>query len=85
MNCDEAVFWVQNASLDMLWELFVKFDELVSDWLKPERSPKEEEKTGTATHGWQHECFQPLTSEKMALIVDLWEGQRYLWDPAEKD
>ena len=51
MNCDEAVFWVQNASLDMLWELFVKFDELASDWLKPERSPKEEEKTGTATHG----------------------------------
>ena len=25
---------------------------LVSDWLKPESSPMEEEKTGTATHGW---------------------------------
>ena len=40
----------------------------------------EEEKTGTATHGRRRECFQPLTSEKMASIVDLWEGQCYLWE-----
>ena len=25
-NCDEAVFGVQNALLDMLWELFIEFD-----------------------------------------------------------
>ena len=24
-------------------------------------------------------------SEEMASFVDLWEGQRYLWDPADKD
>ena len=30
-------------------------------------------------------CFQPLASEEMASFVDLWEGQRYLWDPADKD
>ena len=58
---------------------------LASDWLKPDSSPMEEEKTGTATHGWGRECFQPLASEEMASFVDLWEGQRYLWDPAEKD
>ena len=27
MNCDEAVFGVQNGLLDMLWELFIEFDE----------------------------------------------------------
>ena len=36
MNCDEAVFGVQNFSLDMLWELFIKFNEpcvwLVEAW-----------------------------------------------------
>ena len=50
-NCDEAVFGVKNASLDMLWELFVEFDEPASDWLKLESSPVEEEKTRTAKHG----------------------------------
>ena len=34
--------------------------------------------------GWR-EIFQPLTSEEMASSVDVWEGQRYLWDPADKD
>ena len=29
--------------------------------------------------------FKPLASEEMAQIVDLWEGQRYLWNPADKD
>ena len=58
---------------------------LASDWLKSESSPIEEVKTRTATYGWQLECFQPLSSEKMASFVDLWEGQHYLWDPADKD
>ena len=35
MNCDEAVFWVQNASLDMLRELYVELGE-ASYWLKLE-------------------------------------------------
>ena len=51
---------------------------LASDWLKSDSSPMEEEKTGTATHGWWRECFQPLALEEMASFVDLWEGQRYL-------
>ena len=44
----------------------------------------EKEKTGTATHGWQHKCFQPLALEEMASFVDLREGQCYLWDPQIK-
>ena len=31
------------------------------------------------------DCFQPLASVEMASFVDLWDGQRYLWDPADKD
>ena len=31
------------------------------------------------------ECFTPFASEEMASFVVLWEGQRYLWDPADKD
>ena len=34
-------------------------------------------KTGTATHGWQCECFQPLALEEIVSFVDLWEGQHY--------
>ena len=26
-----------------------------------------------------------LISEEMVLFVDLWDGQRGLWDPADKD
>ena len=85
MNCDEAAFWVQNASLDMLWELFIEFNEpcvwLAETW----ELSYGRKKTGTATHGWWRERFQPLASEEMASFVDLWEGQRYLWDPADKD
>ena len=84
-NCDEAVFGVQKTSLDMLWELFVELTNLASDWLKPDSSPMEEEKTGTATHIWQCECFQPLALDKMASFVAMWEGEHYLWDPADKD
>ena len=85
MNCNEAVFGVQNASLDMFWELFIEFDEpciwLFETWELSYGRGKIE----TATHGWQRECFQPLTSEEMASFVDLWEGQHYLWEPADKD
>ena len=66
------------------WNYSLCLMNLGFDWLKPESSPMEEEKNGTATHGWQCECFQPLALEEMALFVYLWEDQHYLWDPADR-
>ena len=45
----------------------------------------EEEITGIAIHGSRLGCFQPFALEEMAWFVDLWEGQCYLWDPADND
>ena len=42
-NCDEAIFGVQKASLNMFWEYSPSSTNLVSDWLKAESSPVDEE------------------------------------------
>jgi len=42
-NCDEAIFRVQKASLNMFWEYLPGLTNLVSDWLRAESSPLDEE------------------------------------------
>ena len=43
MNCDEAIFGVQKASLSIFWEYLPSSTNLVSDWLRAESSPVDEE------------------------------------------
>ena len=43
MNCDEAMFGVQKASLNMFWEYSPSLANLASDWLRAESSPVDEE------------------------------------------
>ena len=42
-NCDEAVFGVQKVSLNMFWEYLPSSTNLVSDWMRVESSPVDEE------------------------------------------
>ena len=43
-NCDEAVFGVQKASLNiMFWEYLPSSTNIASDWLRAESSPVDEE------------------------------------------
>ena len=42
-NCDEAIFGVQKASLNMFWEYLPYSTNLASDWLRAESSPVDEE------------------------------------------
>ena len=43
LNCDEAIFGVQKASLNMFWEYSPYSTNLASDWLRAESSPVDEE------------------------------------------
>ena len=42
-NCDEVIFEVQKALLNMFWEYSPSSTKLVSDWLRAESSPVYEE------------------------------------------
>ena len=42
-NCDEAIFGVQKVSLNMFLEYSPSSTKLVSDWLRAESSPVDEE------------------------------------------
>ena len=42
-NCHEAIFGVQKASLSMVWEYSPSSANIVSDWLRAESSPADEE------------------------------------------
>ena len=43
LNCDEAMFGVQNSSLNMFWEYSPNLMNVVSEWLRAESSPVDEE------------------------------------------
>ena len=42
-NCDEAIFGVEKASLNMFWEHSRSSTNIASDWLRAESSPVDEE------------------------------------------
>ena len=42
-NCDEAIFGVQKASLNIFWKYSPYSTNLVSDWLRAVSSPVDEE------------------------------------------
>ena len=69
----------------MLWELFIEFDNLASDWFELESSPvaKGKKKPRTTKHRRQRGCFVSLRRK----LTYLWtvEGQRWQWDPADKN
>ena len=47
LNCDEAIFGVQKALLNMFWEHSPSSMNTVSDWLRAKSSPVDEEKNKT--------------------------------------
>ena len=77
-NCDEAIFGVQKASLNMFWEYSPYSTKLASGWLKAESSPVDEEERKK----WMTVSIcTSLVSEIICLFVDLWEAQPCVWDP----
>ena len=66
-NCDEAIFGVQKASLNMFWEYSPSSANIASDWLRAKRAflwmrkkKKMDDRVDTS-----------LTSEEIDLFVDL--------------
>ena len=78
MNCDEAIIGVQKASLNMFWEYLPSSTNLVSDWLRAESSPVDEEEIKIKM---DDSVYTSLASQGIDLFVDLWEVQPCLWDP----
>ena len=86
-NCNEAVFGVQNASLDMLWELSVQFDEpriwLVETWkLSFGKGGEKNKQTRTAKHGWRCKVFSVSRFGGNGLICGVVGGAALLVVPA---
>ena len=67
MNCDEDIFGVQKASLNMFWEYSPYSTNLASDWLRADSSTVEEEGRKKMDTG--------------NLFVELREVQHCQWDP----
>ena len=79
LNCDEAIFRVQKASLNMFWEHSPSSMNIVSDWMRAESSPVDEEEKKKRMVDGVPRCFTGLGGN--SFIVDLWEVQPCLWDP----
>ena len=71
-NCEEAMFRVQKASLNMFWEYS---PHIASDWLWAESSPVDEEKIKMDDN-----VNTSFASEGTDLFVNLWEVQPCIWD-----
>ena len=69
-NCDEAIFGVQKASLNMFWEYLPSSANVASDWLRAESSPVDEEEIKM-----NDGVDISLASKRTDLFVDLWEAQ----------
>lgn len=59
---------------------------IVSDWLRAKSSPvaEEEVKWGLGVGGGMDEVDISVASDETELLLDLWEAQRCLWDPADR-
>ena len=77
-SCDEAIFGVPKASLNMFWEYSPSTANIASDWLRAESSPVNEEEIKIKM---VDRVVTSLYSEGADLFVDLWEAQPCLWDP----
>ena len=75
MNCDEAIFGIQKASLNMFWEYSPSSANITSDWLRAKSSPVDEEEIK------MDGVDISLASKGIDLFVDLWDVQLCLWDP----
>ena len=71
-NCDEAIFGVQKASLNMFWEYSPSSANIASDWLRAKSSPVDEEKIKIKMDDFGDTS---LASEGLDLFVDLWKAQ----------
>ena len=78
-NCNTAVFRVQNTLLNMIWELFVKFDKSWV-WLVGTQEPScgREKKTRTTEHERWWEC-SPLLWRRSSLWT--WRRCNVIWGP----
>ena len=74
-NCDEAIFGVQKASLNMFWEHSPGSANIASDWLGAKLSPVDEEEI---KRKMDHGVGASLVSEGIYLFVDLWEAHEAL-------
>ena len=71
-NCDEAIFGVQKASLNMFWENLPSSANIASDWLRAKSSPADEEEIKIN----MDDCINTShASDGIDLFVDLWEAQ----------
>ena len=67
-NCDEAIFGVQKASLNMLWEYSPSSVNIASDWLRAKSSPVDDEEIKNKR---DDDVDTSLASERIDLFVDL--------------
>ena len=67
-----TMFGVQKAALNMFWEYSPSSTNLVSDWLRAESSPVDEE-----------EIKIKMFRGEYFVVVDLWAAQPCLWDQNE--
>ena len=79
-NCDEAIFGAQKVSLNMFWEYSPRSTNLVSDWLRAESSPVDEEEIKIKMDDGVVRYFTRFGGN-FFLFVDLWEAQPCLWGP----
>ena len=77
-NCDEAIFGVQKASLNMFWEHSPSSVNIAFDWLRAKSSPVDEEES---KRKMDDGVDTSLASEGIDLFVDLGEAQPCLRDP----
>ena len=77
-NCDEAIFAVLKASLNIFWEYSPSSANIASDWLRAKSSPVDEEEITTKMDDG---VDTSLASEAIDLFVDLWEAQPCLGEP----
>ena len=71
-NCDEAIFVVPKASLNMFWKYSPSSANIASNWLRAKSSPVDEEEITITMDGV---VDTSLVSEGIYLFVDLWEAQ----------
>ena len=71
-NCDEAIFGVKKASLNIFWEYSPSSANIASDWLRAKSSPADEEERNRKMYDGVYTSF---ASEGTDLFVDLWEAQ----------
>ena len=76
-NSDEAIFGVEKASVSMFWEHSPSSTKLVSDWLRAESSPVDEEEikikmddgvSRYVLHSLRREFVYLLTCRKCSLV-----------------